>query len=74
MSAVSVHIDRDSCSGTGTCVRLLPAMFRLVDEGPDTFAEVIEGGQAGEDELWNVARACPWAAIILEREDEVIYP
>ena len=70
-----VHIDRDSCSGTGTCARLLPGVFRLMTEGQETFAEVIPEGEATEDELWDAAQACPWAAIILEREDgQVVYP
>ena len=72
---LTAHIDRDACSGTGTCVRLLPGVFRLAQDGQETFAEVISGGDAGEDALWDAAKACPWAAIILEREDgQVVYP
>jgi ferredoxin len=75
MTTLSAHIDRDACSGTGTCARLLPQVFRLVSEGQEEFAEVIPGGQATDDQLWDAARACPWAAIILEREDgQVVYP
>jgi ferredoxin len=70
-----VIIDRDSCSGTGTCVRLVPGVFRLVKDGLDTYAEVIPGGDAGEDRLWEAAEACPWAAVILESEEgQVLYP
>ncbi len=72
---MKVHIDRDSCSGTGTCVRLVPATFRLVKDGLDTYAEVIADGPATEDELWEAAEACPWAAVILESDDgQVLYP
>lgn len=75
VGSISPHIDRDSCSGTGTCARLLPGVFRLVQDGQEFFAEVIPGGEATEDELWGAAKACPWAAIILEREDgQVVYP
>ena len=61
-----VHIDQDSCSASGTCVRLLPNVFRLVKAGLEDVAEVIPGGTATDDELWNAAKSCPWAAIILE--------
>lgn len=72
---MQVHIDRDSCSGTGTCVRLVPAMLRMVKDGLDTYAEVIPGAQATDDDLWAAARACPWAAVILESDDgQVLFP
>lgn len=72
---MKVHIDRDSCSGTGTCVRLVPETFRLVKDGLDTYAEVFADGAATEDQLWEAAEACPWAAVILEADDgQVLYP
>ena len=72
---MQVHIDRDSCSGTGTCVRLVPGMLRMVKDGLDTFAEVIPGGEATDDDLWAAAQACPWAAVILESDDgQVLFP
>ena len=72
---MKVHIDRDSCSGTGTCVRLVPGVFRLVKDGLDTYAEVISDGEAGEDQLWEAAEACPWAAVILESDEgQVLFP
>jgi ferredoxin len=72
---MKVHIDRDSCSGTGTCARLVPEVFRMVKDGLDTFAEVIPGGEATEEQLWEAAEACPWAAVILESDDgQVLYP
>jgi len=72
---VQVHIDRDSCSGTGTCVRLVPGVLRMVKDGLDTYAEVIPGGKAADDDLWAAAQACPWAAVILESDDgQVLFP
>jgi ferredoxin len=72
---VKVLIDRDSCSGTGTCVRLVPEVFRLVKDGLDTYAEVIPDGAATEERLWEAAEACPWAAVILESDEgQVLYP
>jgi ferredoxin len=72
---VQVHIDRDSCSGTGTCVRLVPGLLRMVKDGLDTYAEVIPGGGAADDDLWAAAQACPWAAVILESDDgQVLFP
>ena len=72
---MQVHIDRDSCSGTGTCVRLVPGVFRLVKDGPDTYAEVIPAGEGTDEQLWEAAEACPWAAVILESDDgQVLFP
>lgn len=72
---MQVHIDRDSCSGTGTCVRLVPGLLRMVKDGLDTYAEVIPGGAAADDDLWAAAQACPWAAVILESDDgQVLFP
>lgn len=72
---MQVHIDRDSCSGTGTCVRLVPGMLRMVKDGLDNYAEVIPGGEAADDDLWAAAQACPWAAVILESDDgQVLFP
>ena len=72
---MQVHIDRDSCSGTGTCVRLVPGRLRMVKDGLDTYAEVIPGGEAADDDLWAAAQACPWAAVILESDDgQVLFP
>ena len=53
---MKVLVDRDSCSGTGTCVRLVPGVFRLVKDGLDTYAEVISGGDATEEQLWDSGR------------------
>lgn len=72
---MKVLIDRDSCSGTGTCVRLVPEVFRLVKDGLDTYAEVITDGAAPDEQLWEAAEACPWAAVILESDEgQVLYP
>jgi ferredoxin len=72
---MKVHIDRDSCSGTGTCARLVPEVFRMVKDGLDVYAEVICDGEATEEQLWEAAEACPWAAVILESDDgQVLYP
>ena len=72
---MKVHIDRDSCSGTGTCARLVPRMLRMVKDELDTYAEAIPGGEAADEQLWEAAEACPWAAVILESDDgQVLYP
>jgi ferredoxin len=72
---MKVLIDRDSCSGTGTCVRLVPEVFRLVKDGLDTYAEVIPDSDAPEEQLWEAAEACPWAAVILESDEgQVLFP
>jgi hypothetical protein len=47
----------------------------MVKDGLDTYAEVIPGGGAADDDLWAAAQACPWAAVILESDDgQVLFP
>lgn len=69
------HIEKDACSGTGTCARLAPKILEMVPDGDHQIAVVIPNGEATEDELWDAAQACPWDAVILESDDgRVLYP
>jgi hypothetical protein len=50
-------------------------MLRMVKDGLDTYAEMIPGGEAADDDLWSAAQACPWAAVILESDDgQMLFP
>ena len=55
-----VDIDRDLCIGSGTCVRLAPAVFALNDE---EIAVVLDPGAADIGKLRFAAEACPTEAI-----------
>jgi ferredoxin len=47
----------------------------MVKDGLDTSADVIAGGDASEEQLWEAAEACPWAAVILESDaGQVLFP
>lgn len=55
-----VEIDRDLCIGSGTCVRLVPAVFALDDE---EIAVVLDPEAVDDGKLQLAADACPTEAI-----------
>jgi ferredoxin len=57
---IEIAIDRERCLGSQNCVRDLPSVFRIDDEG---LAVVNEGARAPVDVLITVAGACPSEAI-----------
>jgi ferredoxin len=58
--SVRLEIDRDLCIGSGTCVRLAPAVFALDDE---EMAVVLDPGAADISKLRLAGEACPTEAI-----------
>ena len=62
-------IDESACLAHGDCEEMAPEVFRLED-----FATVI--GTAPDEELLEVARACPASAIVLVDKDSErqVYP
>jgi ferredoxin len=65
--AVRIHIDEDACSGSASCVRLAPGLLRMSADGLKS--EIVPGGAASDQEMWNAAEACPWGAVLLEDEN-----
>lgn len=68
-----VYIDVDSCTGSGTCARVAPAVFRV----RNSCAEVIEDGVSATppEVIRDAAVSCPWSAIILEDDNgRRLYP
>jgi ferredoxin len=66
---LTVHVDHGLCSGTGNCVRALPAVFRLEDRKAVPYPPA-EWAAVDPDELRAVADACPWAAIEVEEQPD----
>jgi ferredoxin len=59
--AYRVEVDSDLCISSGMCVADASGLFRFND---DDIAEVIPGGtKLSDDELLDVARACPSGAL-----------
>jgi ferredoxin len=58
--SMRVEIDRDLCIGSGTCVRLAPAVFALDDE---EIAMVLDPEAVAVSKLQLAADACPTEAI-----------
>ena len=59
-----IKINKETCIGCGTCVAIMPDVFRMGDDGK---AEVIPGDHADKEALINQAKdACPVQAISVE--------
>ena len=54
-----IEIDRTLCSGFGSCVELVPGVFRLADDG---LVEAI-AAESGEEAVVEAAVSCPMGAI-----------
>ena len=67
VAAVRVRIDRDTCLSSQTCVRHLPDVFAIDDDG---VAAVLPGARDAEVvDLVEAARACPVGAIEVLDDD-----
>jgi ferredoxin len=58
--SIRLEIDRDLCIGSGTCVRLAPAVFALDDE---EIAVLLDPQAVDVSKLQLAADACPTEAI-----------
>lgn len=68
-----VYIDVDSCTGSGTCARLVPSVFKVRNSCAEVTDEAVSA--TPQEMLRDAAQSCPWAAIILEEDDgRRIYP
>ena len=65
--STEIHVDRDLCIGSATCVRLAPGVFALDD---DEIATVQDPSAVGADKLRLAAEACPTAAITITGRPE----
>ncbi len=64
-------MDRDLCSGAGTCTTVAPKTFDLDDE---IKAIVKDPEGDNKDTIIESAKVCPVFAIILEEDGKQIYP
>ena len=69
---VEVTVDPDLCIGSGDCIRLVPAAFRMDDErGVST---VLDGAASVEPALLVLAAGgCPTQAIRVTHDGEVLH-
>ncbi len=54
-----IEVDRTLCSGFGSCVELVPGVFRLADDG---LVEAL-AAESGEEAVVEAAVSCPMGAI-----------
>ena len=65
---IEVTVDPDLCIGSGDCVRLLPAAFRI-DEASGVSVPLPGAGDSDADLLRQAAYACPTQSIRLVAPD-----
>ncbi len=66
LSGLTIRIDRDSCIGTGACIKTAPEVFRLDDRQIVAFTE--EPSEIDRQRLLDACGFCPVDA--LEAWDE----
>jgi len=73
---VEVSVDPELCIGSGDCVRLVPAVFRIDEEqGVSVPSAGTAAGEVAPDValLVRAARGCPTQAIRIVRDGEVLH-
>jgi ferredoxin len=63
---LTVHIDRDTCIGSGNCVNVASDLFEIDDEGVAAFCE--KPG-ADREKTLEACRICPVEALVVRDED-----
>jgi ferredoxin len=65
---IEVSVDPDQCIGSGDCVRIVPAAFRI-DESVGVSRPLPGAGEVDEGRLVDAARTCPTQSIRLVAAD-----
>jgi ferredoxin len=61
----SIHVDTDTCVGSGWCVNLAAGVFRL---GPDGKSTVVDAQGESLDAIEEAVDSCPVSAISVDDE------
>ncbi|HUQ78467.1 MAG TPA: ferredoxin [Patescibacteria group bacterium] len=69
---VHVSVDPELCIGSGDCVRIVPAAFRL-DDGAGVSRPTPDAGTHDLDRLLDAARSCPTQAIAIVRDGAAVH-
>ena len=68
---MKIKVDRDLCTGAGTCVVVAPNTFDLDNE----LKAVVKNPKGDDkDTITEAAKVCPVFAIILEEDGKQTYP
>lgn len=70
--AIEVTVDPELCIGSGDCVRLVPAAFRI-DESEGVAVTQAGAADADVDQLVRAAMGCPTQAIRVVVDGEVLH-
>lgn len=60
MDSNKIHINKDTCTGCGTCSTIAPSCFNLDD---DFKAEVVSGGDCDDESVQMAEESCPTESI-----------
>jgi class 3 adenylate cyclase len=66
-----VRVDRHKCIGAGNCITLAPTAFDWL-AGDFGKADVVDADTVDDDQLYEVAFACPTDAIVVEEVTELL--
>lgn len=70
--SLHVTVDPELCIGSGDCVRIVPAGFRL-DEDAGVSQPTPDAGAHDLDRLLDAARSCPTQAIGIVRDGTALH-
>lgn len=69
IAGLTVVIDRESCIGSGACIKVAPQMLELDDQEIVTFTEDAEDLDIGREQVLEACQVCPVDALSVYDED-----
>ncbi|MDY7092009.1 MAG: ferredoxin [Acidobacteriota bacterium] len=75
VAGLTVVIDRESCIGSGACVRVAPEVLELDDEDVVAFTEDLEDQEVERDQIVEACQVCPVDALtVLDESGDQLVP
>ncbi len=75
IAGLTVVIDRESCIGSGACVRVSPEVLELDDQDVVAFTEDAEDQEVERDQVIEACQVCPVDALtVLDESGDQLVP
>lgn len=75
VAGLTVVIDRESCIGSGACVRVAPEVLELDEEDVVAFTEDVEDQDVERDQIVEACQVCPVDALtVLDESGDQLVP
>ena len=75
IAGLTVVIDRESCIGSGACLKVAPQMLELDDEEIVSFTDDAEDLGIDRDQVLEACQVCPVDALtVLDEDGEQLVP